>query len=197
MLAAAALIAAPGAKAAAGDFPGRPIKLIVSGGAGSYPDKLGRRIAERFTADMGQQVNVFNMPGTGIGMTALTRSEPDGHTIALATMAQMVFAPYLYRKLPYDPLKDCIPLGTVMTGPMVVVAHPSARVNTLQELLAAANSGKIDTRFGHCRNGQRALAQFAGHAHTRRSRVPRRPGNGLDRPGGAGWNAATYRQTLE
>lgn len=148
LLSAAALFTAAGAaKAAAGDFPARPIKLIVSGGAGSYPDTVGRRIAERLTADMGQQVNVFNMPGTGIGMSALARSEPDGHTVALATMGQVVFAPHLYRKLPYDPHRDFVPLGTVMTGPMVVVAHPSAQVSTLQELLAAAKAGKIDTRF--------------------------------------------------
>lgn len=148
LLSAAALFAAAGAAmAAAGDFPARPIKLIVSGGAGSYPDTVARRIADRLSADMGQQVNVFNMPGTGIGMRALASSEPDGHTVALTTMGQMVFAPYLFRKLPYDPLKDFVPLGTVMTGPMVVVAHPSAQVSTLQELLAAAKLGKIDTRF--------------------------------------------------
>lgn len=148
LLSATALLAAAGAaKAAAGDFPTRPINLIVSGGAGSYPDIIARRIAERLGADLGQQVNVFNMPGTGIGMGALARSEPDGHTVALATMAQMVFAPYLYRKPPYDPLKDFVPLGTVMTGPLVVVAHPSAQVSTLQELIAAAKVGKIDTRF--------------------------------------------------
>lgn len=148
LLSAATLFAAAGAaKAAPGDFPARPIKLIVSGGAGSYPDKIARRIAEPLSADMGQQVNVFNMPGVGIGMGALAKSEADGHTVALSTMGQMVFAPYLYSKLPYEPLRDFVPLGTVMTGPMVVVAHPSAQVNTLQELIAAAKAGKIDTRF--------------------------------------------------
>lgn len=148
LFSAAALLTGVGsARAAAGDFPERPIKLIVGGGAGSYPDTVARRIAEQLKAALGQQINVSNMPGTGIGMRALARSEPDGHTVALATMGQMVFAPHVNRKLPYDPLKDFVPLGTVLTGPMAVVAHPSAQVNTLQELLAAARAGKIDTRF--------------------------------------------------
>jgi tripartite-type tricarboxylate transporter receptor subunit TctC len=123
--------------------------LIVVGGAGSYPDTVARRIAEPLGADLGQQVNVFNMPGAAgaLGMAAVMQSEADGHTVALVTMGSMVFNQYLYRKLQYEPLRDFVPLGTVLVGPMVVVAHPAAQVGTLQELVAAARSGKIDTRF--------------------------------------------------
>jgi tripartite-type tricarboxylate transporter receptor subunit TctC len=148
-LTAAVAASAAWAAPAPGGFPDRPIKLIVTGGPGSYPDIVGRQLAERLSVDLGQPVNVFNMPGGGglPAMGALARSDANGYTVGLVTMGHMVFNPHLYRQLPYDPLKDFVPVATILAGPMVVVVHPSAQVTTLQELIGAAKAGKIDVRF--------------------------------------------------
>ena len=79
-------------------FPGRPIRLIVGGAAGSVPDTLARVVADRLSLALGQPVLVENRPGAGgtLAIISMIASEPDGHHLALATMSQAVFNSYLY-----------------------------------------------------------------------------------------------------
>jgi tripartite-type tricarboxylate transporter receptor subunit TctC len=106
-----------------------------------------RPVAEKLSAVLGQPVLVDNRPGAagGIAMQALLRSAPDGHTLALATMSQAVFNAYLFAKLPYDPQRDLEPVAPLVTGAMVLAAHPSFAANTLQEFVAQAKArpGKL------------------------------------------------------
>jgi len=111
------------------------------------PDTLARLIADRLSSALGQPVLVENRVGAAgiIAIQGLVRSEPDGHTLALATMSQAVFNSYLFSSLPYDPLRDIEPVSPLVTGAMAVAAHPTLQANTLAEFvsLAKAQPGKL------------------------------------------------------
>jgi tripartite-type tricarboxylate transporter receptor subunit TctC len=124
----------------------RPITLLVGGAPGSVPDIMVRPVADRLAAALGQSVVVDNRPGAAgsIAMSALLQSAPDGHTLALATMSQAVFNAYLFKKLPYDALRDLEPVAPLVTGAMALAAHPSFPARSLSEFvtLAKAQPGK-------------------------------------------------------
>jgi tripartite-type tricarboxylate transporter receptor subunit TctC len=123
-------------------YPQRPVSLVVGGAAGSVPDILARALAERLGGRLGQPVVVDNKPGAAgsIAMTSLARSAPDGHTLALATMSQLVFNSYLFEKLSYDPLRDLQPVAPLVTGAMVLAAHPSFEAGSFAELVRVAKA---------------------------------------------------------
>jgi tripartite-type tricarboxylate transporter receptor subunit TctC len=128
-------------------YPSRPIHLLVGGAAGSVPDTLARLVAEWLSPALGQQVVVENRPGAGgsIAMQGLVASEPDGHTLALATMSQAVFNSYLFANLPYDPRRDLAPVSPLVSGAFALAANPKFQPNTLSEFIAAAKAepGKL------------------------------------------------------
>src|SRR5215470_7743384 len=140
----AALLAQP---AAAQGYPQRPVKLIVGGSPGSVPDTVTRPIAERLGVALGQPVVVENRPGAGgsLAIDTMLRAPADGYTLALATMSQAVFNSYLFSALAYDPLRDLEPVAMLVTGSMVLAAHPSFPDRTLPELIAPARAepGKL------------------------------------------------------
>jgi tripartite-type tricarboxylate transporter receptor subunit TctC len=124
-------------------YPSRPIRILVGGAAGSVPDTVVRPIAEQLSAAVGQPVVVEDKPGAAgiLAMESLTRSVPDGYTLALATMSQAVFNSYLFSRLPYDPQRDLQPIATLVTGAMVLAANPSYPANSLADLAKIANAG--------------------------------------------------------
>lgn len=128
-------------------YPSKAITLLVGGAPGSVPDIMIRPIAERLSALLGQPVVVENKPGAAgsIAMAALIRSTPDGHTLGLATMSQAVFNTYLFAKLPYDALRDLEPVAPLVTGAMVLAAHPSLAAGSFPEfvILAKSQPGKL------------------------------------------------------
>lgn len=133
-------VAAP--RAWAQKFPNRPVRLVTSGGPGSVPDTLARLLGEHLAAKLGQAVVVDGRPGPGgiAAIQSLQASEPDGHTIALATIAQAVFNSYLFSSLPYDPFKDLVPVSKIAAGAMAIAVSPSRKTETLAQLVAAARS---------------------------------------------------------
>jgi tripartite-type tricarboxylate transporter receptor subunit TctC len=143
--AAALSVAAPPARAQV--YPQRPVSLVVGGAAGSVPDILARAVAERLGGRLGQPVVVENKAGAAgaIAMVSLARSAPDGHTLGLATMSQLVFNSYLFDKLAYDPLRDVQPVAPLVTGAMVLAAHPSFEASSFAEFvrLAKAQRGTL------------------------------------------------------
>ncbi len=128
-------------------YPAKPITLLVGGAPGSVPDLMVRPIAERLSSVLGQPVVVENKPGAagGLAMVALARSAPDGHTLALATMSQLVFNVFLFAKLAYDPERDLEPVAPLVTGAMVLAAHPKFPAQSLPEFItmAKAQPGKF------------------------------------------------------
>ncbi len=149
----AALAAAPNASAA--EFPTRPIKLVVPYAAGGPTDVLGRLVGEYLGRDLRQAVIVENKAGAqgAIGAEAVARSEPDGYTLFVTAASIFVLNPMLYKKLPYDPVKDFRMLALVTDLPVVMEVHPSVPAKTVAEFVAYAkqNPGKLN--FGSAGTG--------------------------------------------
>ncbi len=115
----------------------RPITLIVSQSAGASPDVFARLLSEKLHGVLGQTVIVENKPGAGnaIGAQAAARANPDGYTFFFATSAALTMNPYLMKNLPYDPLKDFVPIALLTRSHQVLVAHPSFPANNLAEMI--------------------------------------------------------------
>ncbi|QCI65855.1 Bug family tripartite tricarboxylate transporter substrate binding protein [Phreatobacter stygius] len=131
-------LAGAGAPAHAADYPTRPIRFIVPYAAGGASDQLARGLGDILSRDLGQQLVIENRPGanTSLGAEAVSRSEPDGHTLFLASGANMVLNPLLYRRLSYNPDKDLRLISLLAEVPLVVVVHPSVPAKTLAEFVA-------------------------------------------------------------
>ena len=143
------------AKAGAADYPTRPIKLVVPYAAGGPTDVLGRLVGEYLGRDLKQAVIVENKAGAqgAIGAEAVARSEPDGYTLFVTAASIIVLNPMLYRKLPYDPVKDFRMLALITDLPVVMEVHPSVPAKNVAEFVAYArqNPGKIN--FGSAGTG--------------------------------------------
>lgn len=139
---AAAAAFAPLANAQAGDYPNRPIKLIVPFAPGGSTDMVARMLADKMTQVLGQPVVVDNKGGAGgsIGADAIAKSAPDGYTIGMATVSTHGANPAIYAKLPYNAVKDFAPITNVMSVPSVFVVHPSVPAKTMQEFIALAKA---------------------------------------------------------
>ena len=130
-------------------YPSRPLKFILPFPPGGGTDLLGRLLAERLSASLGQPVVTENRGGAGgnVGAEAAARSAPDGYTIVLVAPS-LAISPTLYSKLNYDPVKDFAPIGLVASVPNVMVTHPSVPANNLQEFIALAKSKPGGMNFG-------------------------------------------------
>ena len=150
----AALAAVP-PNASAAEFPTRPIKLVVPYAAGGPTDVLGRLVGEYLGRDLKQAVIVENKAGAqgAIGAEAVARSEPDGYTLFVTAASIFVLNPMLYKKLPYEPVKDFRMLALVTDLPVVMEVHPSVPAKTVAEFVAYAkqNPGKLN--FGSAGTG--------------------------------------------
>ena len=133
---------------AAQDYPTRPITLIVPFPAGGGVDVIGRIVAEKLTASLGQQVIVDNRGGAAgvIGTRVAKAAAPDGYTLVMATSGSIAINPTLYANPGYEPRKDLSPIGLISSTPIVLMAHPSAPQQTLADVVvfAKAHPGKLD-----------------------------------------------------
>src|SRR5207248_6140350 len=127
-------------------YPSKPVRLIVSFSAGGPTDTVARIMGARMGALMGQQFVVENRVGAGgnIGADMVAKSPPDGYTLLMATVSTHAINPGLYKKMPYDPLRDFAPVGQVGVTPCVLAVHPSIPAHDVKSLVALlkANPGK-------------------------------------------------------
>lgn len=134
------------------DYPTKPIKLVVPFPPGGQTDALGRIIGKKLTDSWKQQVIVDNRPGanTIIGADLAARAAPDGYTLLLAIDSTLTMNQTLYRKLPYDPVKDFTPIVQAVTLPLALVTNPKLPANTLKEVIAHAkgNPGRLNYGAG-------------------------------------------------
>ena len=139
-------VAAAGAQDA---YPSRPVKFILPFPPGGGTDILGRVIAERLSASLGQPVVTENRGGAGgnVGAEAAAHSAPDGYTIVLVAPS-LAISPSLYSKLNYDPVKDLTPISLVATVPNVMITNPSVEAKNLQEFIALARSRPGGMNYG-------------------------------------------------
>src|SRR5215216_8054371 len=122
-------------------YPTRPIRLIVPFGAGGGTDNLARIIEPHISRALGQPLVIDNRPGGGsiIGSDTVAKAEPNGYTLLMVDTAFSV-NPSLYKNLPYDPLKDFAQVSLLATAPVILVAHPRAKANTMAEFVARAKA---------------------------------------------------------
>jgi tripartite-type tricarboxylate transporter receptor subunit TctC len=131
------------------DYPAKAIHLIEPFGLGGGPDLLARALAPRLHALWGQPVTVENIPGAGAtaGPAQVAKSPADGYTLLINTNAQ-AYSAALAKQLPYDPLKDFIPIIPLTRQPYVLVAGKVAGVTTIADLIAAAKAKPGELKFG-------------------------------------------------
>jgi tripartite-type tricarboxylate transporter receptor subunit TctC len=133
-------------------WPSKPIHFIVSFPPGGSADLIARSIAPRMSEKLGQQVVVENRPGAGgnIGVDAVAKSAPDGHTFGLAAAGALSVNQSLYPGMPFDPQKDLAPISMLAMIPFLLIAHPT-QPRTLAEVLKDAMTKPI--AYGHGGNG--------------------------------------------
>ena len=138
LLAAAALCAASGAHA---QTVPRTVRLIVAYPAGGVSDVVARALGDRLAAQLGTTVIVDNRAGASgaIGMDAVAKAAPDGATLGFSAISPLVLSPHL-GKLPFDPLKDIVPVASVMYSPVLLVATPASKAKDFRALIAEAKA---------------------------------------------------------
>jgi tripartite-type tricarboxylate transporter receptor subunit TctC len=155
------------ATAFAQEWPTRPVKVVVPQPPGGGFDLTARTLSEPLAALMGQPVVVENRPGSGtlVGTEVVAKAEPDGYTLLLGALANIALNPGLYEKLPYDPLRDFVPIGLAASFPYTLIARKDLPLNTLKELVdyARANPGKLTYASGGNGSGQHVGAAVMWH----------------------------------
>jgi tripartite-type tricarboxylate transporter receptor subunit TctC len=145
----AALSAAAGAAAQApDDFPNRPIRIIVPQAAGSGVDLQARVLAQKMGELWGHQGVVENRPGANaiIGMEAAAKAVPDGYTLVYAPVSSLTTNAFIYKKLPYDALRDFVPITQATANPLGAVVNPASGIKSIKDLVerAKAQPGQIN-----------------------------------------------------
>jgi tripartite-type tricarboxylate transporter receptor subunit TctC len=127
-----------------------PVKIIVPAGPGGFTDIVARYVSQALTTRIGQSVIVENRGGAGgvIGAVAVAQSTPDGYTLAMGNNNTHAMNVGLYRKLPYDPIADFVPIAFVGSAPTVLVVHPSSPFKTVDDLVAAAKAKPGELTYG-------------------------------------------------
>jgi tripartite-type tricarboxylate transporter receptor subunit TctC len=153
----ACLLAAAAFGAHAQNFPSKPVRLISQFPAGGPVDTLTRQIGAELAQGWGQPLIVENRPGANgiIPLEACAKSAPDGYTVCLVDRA-MQMLPYLYAKLPFDLERDFVPVTNMVYTILGLVAHPSAGVSNLNELISVARSKPGGLNYGSLGSGTMA-----------------------------------------
>lgn len=143
------LFAIGGISARAGEYPDKPIRMIVGFTPGGGADSLARVISDRLSNKFNIPIVIDNRPGAGsaIGTGIAAKAAADGYTLLFAT-ASLTINPNLYSHVSYDPIKDFAPIAEVALSPLAVVVGPSLPVHSLKDLLALAKSKKLNYSTG-------------------------------------------------
>lgn len=138
--------------AAHADYPDRPIRIIVPFPAGSGTDTVARELAEEMAKDLRQPIVIDNKPGAQgiIGVNAAVNSPPDGYTLVVLGVTTGASNVTLFKKLPYDPIRDLTPIGMISESPIVLVAAPQFGPSNAKELfeLGRKDPGKLTYAYG-------------------------------------------------
>ncbi len=166
-----------------GDYPTKPVRIIEPFGAGGGPDVVARAISPKLSELWGQPVTVENHPGKGSteAPALVAKSPPDGYTLLVSTSAQ-AYSAALVETLPYDPLKDFIPVAPLTSQPYVLVAGKSSGITSVGELIAAAKAKPGDLKFGSTGVGtgtHLGIEKFNLEAGIRAAHVPAQPGDAI------------------
>jgi len=155
VLCAVAAVVSAGNACAQSDYPNKAIRLVHGFTAGGISDVLSRAIGAKLYASMGQQVVVDARAGAGttIASDIIAKSPPDGYTLFMQDITTHAINASLYRKLPYDSIKDFTPVALVATTPLMLLVHPSLPVKSVKELIALAKAKPGQIIYASSGNG--------------------------------------------
>ncbi|MSP98147.1 MAG: tripartite tricarboxylate transporter substrate binding protein [Betaproteobacteria bacterium] len=140
---------------AADAYPGKSIRFVVPYPPGGPTDLMARTVSGGLTQALGQTVVVDNRPGAGgnVGADIVAKSPGDGYTLLMGAISTHAINVSLYRKLPFDPVRDFVPITQVSWIPLVLCAHPSLQANTIAELIQSAKKSPGQIAYGSSGNG--------------------------------------------
>ena len=144
-------------------YPSKPIRLIVPFQAGSAPDVIARVVTQHMQQTLGQSITVDNKPGASgaIGALEAAKAAPDGYTIFGGSNTILAANPSLFKKLPYNPAKDFVPVGRLITASLTLVVKPDFPAQNLREFVAHVKSKKGSLNAGYASAGmQVSLAEL-------------------------------------
>ena len=179
IMAAALLALAAGASMAqASAYPSRPVKLIVPFAPGGFTDVVARILGQRLSASMGQQFVIENKAGAGstIGTEFVAKSAPDGYTLVMVSTTHVI-SPWIYKNMPYDPLKGFVAVSKLVDSPYVLLINPKLPARNVQEFIALAKAAPDTIRYASSGNGSAQHLMgglFASMTGTRLQHVPYR-----------------------
>jgi tripartite-type tricarboxylate transporter receptor subunit TctC len=161
----------------ADNYPVRPIRFLVGFAAGGANDLVARLVATKLGPRLGQQVIVDNRAGGGgiLAHELLVNAAPDGYTMILASVTGLAMAPALRGKVPYDPIRDFVPVAPGGSSPNMLVAHPSVPVRTVADVIRLAKSRPDQVSFGSSGIGtlpHLAAEMFNGMAGLKMTHIP-------------------------
>lgn len=149
------------------NYPTKPIRFIVPFPPGGGTDILSRLVANKLTETLGWQIVVDNRGGAGgsVGLQAAAQAVPDGYTMVMGQTSNLAINPSLYGKLPYDPIKDFVPVSLVSASPIALTVSVKSPTRTLGELVAAAKAKPGQLTFGSPGSG--TVAHLSGELFQR------------------------------
>jgi tripartite-type tricarboxylate transporter receptor subunit TctC len=160
------------------NYPTKPVKIIVPFGPGGFTDVVARILGVKLSESLGQPVVIENKPGAGsmIGSDQVAKSAPDGHTLLIVSSTHVI-SPWIYKSLPYDPIKAFTPVTKLVDSPYVLLTNPKVPVKNVQEFIALAKSKPNDIHYASSGNGsaQHLIGGlFASMTKTQLKHVPYR-----------------------
>lgn len=155
VFAAVSALGLPSAARADSTYPNKPVTVIVPFAPGGNTDIIARMIGKGLSARLNTNIVVENRAGAGgnIGTATVARAKPDGYTVVYSTATSFCINPHLFADLPFDPLKDLIPVAVTIQVPVVVVVSAQSGIKTLQELAAHVKAHASTSSFGSSGNG--------------------------------------------
>lgn len=157
------------------EFPDKPIRFVVPFAAGSATDQLARAIGQAITVDAKVTVVVDNKPGANgfIAASDVAKASPDGYTVLISTNTTHAANEHLFKKLPYDPVKDYVPVTALGRGGQIMVVNPQLPVNNVGEFIALAKKEPGKLSFGSGSSSSRIAGElFQQMAHVQLLHVP-------------------------
>ena len=135
-------------------YPNKPVKLIVPFGPGGFTDVVARIVGQKLSSNLGQQFVIENKVGAGstIGTDFVAKSAPDGYTLVMISTTHVI-SPWIYKNMPYDPIKSFTSISKLVDAPYVLVVNPKVPANNVKEYIALAKSSPDKIHFASSGNG--------------------------------------------
>ncbi len=150
----APLMAVCASVATAQGYPNKPVKVIVTFAPGGFTDVVARILGQRLSVAMGQQFVIENKPGAGstIGTDFVAKSAPDGYTLVMVSSTHVI-SPWIYKSMPYDPLKSFTPVTKLVDSAYVLLVNPKVAARNVQEFIAMAKAAPDTVHYASSGNG--------------------------------------------